>query len=128
MSCIGSNLQSILYIEDDAALARLLQKRMERAGFNVDIAASAEEGFSMLQEQAYDLVLLDYRMPGKNGVQVYQDIRAAGSDVPVILVTAMNGVAAIAAENGIALFLEKPFGIDELLAIIKRTGLAGRAS
>lgn len=100
----GGILQKILYIEDDAALARLLQKRMERAGFSVALAVSAEEGFRMMQQNMYDLVLLDYYLPGMNGLELLDKMQPAVDWPPVIILTAGGDerVALQAMEKGAA--------------------------
>lgn len=124
MSCLGSNLQSILYIEDDAGLARLLQKRMERAGFTVDLAASAEEGFSLMQEQAYDLVLLDYYLPGMSGIELLDKLSPLSDWPPVIVLTASGDerMALLALEKGAADYAVKDAGqlyLDLLPAVMQ---------
>jgi two-component system, sensor histidine kinase len=97
-------LQSILYVEDDEALARLLQKRMERLRFTVHTALTAEEGLKKLDEHSYDLVLVDYNLPGMNGIEMLQKIAERPTPLPVIILTAGGDerIALEALEKGAA--------------------------
>lgn len=97
-------LRTILYIEDDEALARLLQKRMQRRGFEVDVVSSAEEGLARLSMRAFDLVLLDYNLPGMNGLDLLRTLKAHDIRAPVIVLTAGGDerIALQALEEGAA--------------------------
>ena len=77
----------ILYIEDNEGQARLLQKRLSRAGYDVEVATSGEEGIKRLEEKNYDLVLLDYQLPGMTGLQVLEAIVPSEHHAPIILLT-----------------------------------------
>ncbi len=106
------NLQHLLYIEDDEGLARLLQKRLERQRFNVDIAGSAEEGIERIRTTHYDLILLDYHLPGMNGLEALDIILADAEPPPVILLTTSGDerVAVAALEKGAADYAVKDAG------------------
>lgn len=78
--------RNILAIEDDEGLARLLQKRLERQGYNIDIAASGEDGLVFLSRKQYDLLLLDYNLPGISGLEVLSKV-IEGAGPPVIILT-----------------------------------------
>ncbi len=107
-----TSLHRILYVEDDAALARLLQKRMERQQYQIDIAADAEEGLRMLHAQPYDLVLVDYNLPGMSGLEFLDHIAAMEQPVPAIILTAGGDerVALQALEKGAADYAVKDTG------------------
>jgi PAS domain S-box-containing protein len=78
----------VLIVEDDAGVARLQQRRLERAGYEVAVAGTAEDGLRRLEQGGVDLVLLDYRLPGdRTGLEIYAQLKEAGHDLPVILVT-----------------------------------------
>jgi len=82
---------TVLIIEDDAGVARLQQRRLERVGYQVVSAGTAEEGVEKLKAGNVDLVLLDYRLPGNlTGLDVYARLKETGQDVPVILVTGFS--------------------------------------
>lgn len=98
------NLKKILYIEDDEGLARLLQKRMERQRFEIDLSFTGEDGLKKLKENDYDLVLLDYNLPGMSGLDLLQKIQPISDYPPVIMLTAGGDerIALNALEGGAA--------------------------
>lgn len=77
----------ILYMEDDAGLARLLQKNLRRQGYEVELAENGEVGLAMLRDSSYDLVLTDNNMPVCEGVEVIRKLAAEPEAPPVIMVT-----------------------------------------
>ncbi|MFN8374064.1 MAG: PAS domain S-box protein [Anaerolineae bacterium] len=77
----------ILYMEDNEGIARLLQKKLMRAGYEIDITPSGEEGLSLCAERAYDAVIVDYHMPGMSGIQVIQQLAAREMMPPTIMLT-----------------------------------------
>ena len=79
--------RSILYIEDNEGQGRLLQKRLARAGFDVELVLTGEEGIKLLLEKQYDLILLDYELPGMTGLQVLGQMHPSEHHAPVILLT-----------------------------------------
>ncbi len=87
----------ILYMEDDFGLARLLQKNLRRKGYEVDLAEDGESGLLQLEHQAYDLVLIDYNMPGLSGLDVLCRLAQKGTFPPTIMVTG-NGNEKVAVE------------------------------
>lgn len=124
----------LLLIEDDEALSAQLAADLARAGFAVDAAHDGIEGEFLGRETAYDTVILDLGLPGLPGLEVLRRWRAAGNDVPVIVLTARNAwperVAGFKA--GADDYLGKPFHVEELLARIgallrRRGGQAGPA-
>lgn len=82
-----SNPICILYMEDDNGLARLMQRRMQREGFEVDLAADGQQGLAKLEERAYDLLLVDYKMPILNGLEVIRRLSLAGKLPLTVMVT-----------------------------------------
>lgn len=74
-------------MEDDVALARLLQRRLERLGFSVDHAGDGEIGLRMCRENQYDLVIVDHKMPVYSGLEVIQALAEFESPPPTIMVT-----------------------------------------
>ncbi len=77
----------ILYMEDDPGLARLLQKILQRRGFDIDIATNGEEGLVMLDADRYDLMLVDYNMPFLGGIEVIRALVSKNALPPTIMVT-----------------------------------------
>ncbi|HWU48958.1 MAG TPA: response regulator [Asticcacaulis sp.] len=99
-----AGLRDILYVEDDAALARLLQRRMERIGLRVDLADTAEDGLQKLLERAYDLVLVDYNLPGMSGLDLLDRMNALPLTPPAVILTVGGDerIALAALEKGAA--------------------------
>ncbi|MCC7446173.1 MAG: PAS domain S-box protein [Anaerolineae bacterium] len=87
----------ILYMEDNEGTARLLQKRLSRAGYTVDIAATGGQGLALTAANAYDVILVDYKMPGLNGLQVIQRLLEQGQ-LPAIIMLTGTGDEHIAVE------------------------------
>ena len=77
----------ILYMEDDLGLARLVQKKMKRAGYIVDIAKDGQEGLSMYKDNHYDVVAVDYNMPGDNGLEVIKSIASQKPMPQIVMIT-----------------------------------------
>ncbi len=81
----------LLYIEDDTALARLLQKQLQRqCGFDVAVAYDAEDGLRALQRSHYDLAIVDYNLPNLNGLQLLHILKDNGIDTPVAILTGVG--------------------------------------
>ncbi|MGE5381638.1 MAG: response regulator transcription factor [Methylocystaceae bacterium] len=110
----------ILIIEDEGAMARLLQLELEHEGYQVATAADGWSGLEVLQNTHFDLVLLDLMLPGLNGIEVCRRIRRA-YDMPIIMVTArdhtMDRVSGL--DLGADDYITKPFVTEELLARIR---------
>ena len=87
----------ILYMEDDPGLARILQKAMQRLGYGVDIAVNGEVGLAMVDENSYDIVMVDYNMPLCGGIDVLRILSSREKYPPVIMVTG-NGNEKIAVD------------------------------
>ncbi|GEM_PF-156208 len=112
--------QTVLVVEDDRLVARLLRQRLEREGYAVIHCSSGSEGWKVAQEQTADLVLLDVRLPGVNGFELLQRLRTMPTYArcPIIMLTGMGSEGDI--EQGFALgaddYLIKPFSPVELMA------------
>jgi two-component sensor histidine kinase/CheY-like chemotaxis protein len=100
---------TLLYIDDDPALARLVERGLTRAGFRVVLAASANEGFDRLQEGGIDVIALDQYMPGLDGLETLERIMAIPNAPPVVFVTAAQDstIAVTALKAGAADYLVK---------------------
>jgi PAS domain S-box-containing protein len=83
----GTSNRKILYIEDDVGLARLFQRAMERAGYEVELALNGDEGIAKFREGSYALVALDHKMPGKSGLEVIRALVEPGPLPPTIMIT-----------------------------------------
>ncbi|MFG1299229.1 response regulator [Xanthobacter sp. V3C-3] len=88
----------VLYVDDDPALGRLVQRQLGRLGFEVVLAASGEEGLARIAAERFDVVALDHYMPGQDGITTLRAIRALETPPPVVYVTgAQDGRLAVAA-------------------------------
>lgn len=102
----------VLYIDDDAAFGRLVERSLARQGMAVTYASGGDAGLLLLRDNAFDIVALDHFMPGKEGLEVLSEIRALEAPPPVIYVTgADEGRIAVAAlKNGAADYIVKDVG------------------
>ncbi|MDM8542469.1 response regulator [Desulfococcaceae bacterium HSG9] len=82
-----SDSVNILYMEDDLGLARLVQKRMKRAGYNVDIAGDGKIGLEMYETGQYDVIAVDQQMPGYSGLEVIRILASKGPLPPIVMIT-----------------------------------------
>ena len=115
----------VLIIDDEAGIRESLQTLLEFEGYQVESAASGEEGLSRVDERAFDLVLLDLALPDRNGIDVLAEIRAHHAQLPVIMITAYGTVekAVTAMQAGATNFVQKPWDNEKLLADV-RTAVA----
>ena len=112
---------SILMCEDDATLGLLLADFLRRLNFEVDMCSNGEEGLQRFGERHYDLCLLDINMPQKDGFELLQDIREAGSEVPVIFLTERKATEDIVRGYNLGCdeYLTKPCPMEILLCKIR---------
>jgi len=112
---------TILIVEDEFAVARGIQYALQQEGYVVTIARSGEEGLDFAVHQAPDLVVLDVRLPGMDGFEVLRRLRAAGTKMPVLVLTARDDEVdkVIGLELGADDYLTKPFGLRELMSRIR---------
>jgi DNA-binding response OmpR family regulator len=107
----------ILLVEDDLKVGGFLEAALREEDFLVDRAYDGETALEMAAAGAYDLILLDYMLPKKNGVQVAEGIRARGQHTPILMLTARDsdGDVRRGRAAGVNEYLGKPFKFDDLL-------------
>jgi DNA-binding NtrC family response regulator len=112
----------ILVIDDEKSQREILSDILMDAGYEVQTAASAEEGLEYIFRNDFLLVLTDLKMPGKDGIEVLKETLKFNSDIQVILMTAFGTIpsAVNAIKSGAYDYLTKPFEKDELLRVIER--------
>ena len=114
-------MKTILIIDDDASIVKGIQEALKAEHFNVIAAETGEKGLTMARRQSVDLILLDLRLPDKNGEEICRDLRAEGINTPIVMLTSkreeMDKVLGL--ELGADDYLTKPFGIHELFARIR---------
>src|SRR5690606_35212043 len=108
-------------VEDEKSIARVLELELTYEGYKTGVALTGAEGLIQFREQEWDLVLLDLMLPEIHGLDVLKRIRSAGSEIPVILLTAKDDVKDKVAglDLGANDYVTKPFEIEELLARIR---------
>ncbi|MEV5310475.1 response regulator transcription factor [Streptomyces sp. NPDC052610] len=111
----------LLIVEDEKRLAVSLAKGLTAEGYAVDVVHDGREGLHRASEAPYDLVVLDIMLPGMNGYHVCAALRAAGNDVPILMLTAKDGEydEAEGLDTGADDYLTKPFSYVVLVARIK---------
>ncbi len=111
----------ILLIEDEPGIAEFVEKALRAQGHQVDVCADGLQGERAALTTEVDLVILDRRLPGREGVEVLRGIRAGKPDLPVIMLTAVGEVAdkVEALDAGATDYMTKPFSVDELLARVR---------
>lgn len=119
----------VLVVEDDAKVARALREGLESEHFDVEVARTGEEGFFLVNAQAFDLVVLDLMLPGRDGLEVLATLRRRGLQTPVLILTARDAVEERVAglDSGADDYLVKPFAFAELLARIRALLRRGRS-
>jgi len=112
----------ILVLEDEAGFQTLLADILGEAGHQVTSALSGAEALALVQNQPFDLLLIDNRLPGLSGLEFLERFRAAGQQTPVIIMTAYAEVPVVveAMHLGAVDFLVKPFGIETILPLVER--------
>ncbi|MEU5901268.1 MULTISPECIES: response regulator transcription factor [Streptomyces] len=121
----------LLIVEDEKRLALSLAKGLTAEGFAVDVVHDGVDGLHRASEGTYDLVILDIMLPGMNGYRVCSTLRAAGHDVPILMLTAKDGEydEAEGLDTGADDYLTKPFSyvvlVARVKALLRRRGTAG---
>ncbi|MCE5313870.1 MAG: response regulator transcription factor [Armatimonadota bacterium] len=111
----------ILLVEDDEAIAEVIKRGLETAYYDVDIAGDGTAGLAKAKDGSYSLVILDIMLPGMNGWAVCESLRAARSQVPILMLTARDTLEdrVRGLEIGADDYLSKPFEFPELLARVR---------
>src|SRR5215472_15865011 len=112
---------SILIIDDEAAIRESLETLLEFEGYSVESTETGEEGLARLSERTFDLVLLDFALPDRNGLEILSEIRARDSQLAVIMITAYGTLdnAVRAMQKGATNFIQKPWDNEKLLADVR---------
>lgn len=111
----------VLVVEDENRVRRSLAEGLRAAGFEVVTAATGDEGSRLAVSQPFDCVVLDWMLPGRDGLQVLTDLQQSGRATPVLLLTARDAVEdrVLGLDRGAEDYLVKPFAFAELLARIR---------
>jgi two-component system, OmpR family, response regulator len=111
----------ILVIEDDPTVGQYIRRGLEEHRWAVDLVSDGDDGERRASSDAYDLIILDMRLPGKSGLEILNALRAKGSQRPVLVLTAQDAVDAkvTALRAGADDYVTKPFALEELLARVE---------
>lgn len=116
-------MESILIVDDEAAIRELLKYNLEKEGYKVTSASDGEHALNLMDKSRFDLVILDLMLPGINGLEVCRKMRQdhSLSTIPIIMLTAKGEEIdkVVGLELGADDYVTKPFGVRELLARIK---------
>jgi DNA-binding response OmpR family regulator len=111
----------ILVVEDEEAIASVLKKGLEEAGFFVSLAADGQAGLELAQTRSFHLIVLDLMLPKLDGFALCRELREARNPVPILMLTARDAVddRVKGLETGADDYLSKPFEFKELLARVR---------
>ena len=114
--------ETVLVVDDEPRIRRIVEMALGDRGYRVLTAPSAEEAQDVLERERVDAVVTDLQLPGRSGLELLSDIRRADRGLPVILITAYGTVesAVEAIKAGAFDYVLKPFGVDELEALVER--------
>ncbi len=114
-------MSSVLVVEDETRISSFVAKGLDAAGYSAVVVSDGRSALDYLATGSFDLVLLDVGLPGIDGFEVLRRLRAQGSSVPVIMLTARTSVddTVSGLDGGANDYLPKPFKFDELLARIR---------
>ncbi len=111
----------LLIIEDDPRTGAMLRRGLEEEGYEITLCDEGEEGEYLARSGRYDLILLDWMLPGKSGIEILRSLRAEGILTPILMLTARGEIEdkVTGFEGGADDYLPKPFDFEELLARIR---------
>jgi DNA-binding NtrC family response regulator len=115
-------MPTLLIVEDEAKMRRLLELNLAEDGYTVHTAADAEAGLNTLRQEKIDLVVTDLKLPGMNGLEFLQAVRRTNATIPVVVMTAFGTVetAVEAMKAGASDYVLKPFSLEEMKLILRK--------
>jgi DNA-binding response OmpR family regulator len=114
-------LTRILIAEDEERIAAFIEKGLKASGYATEIVGEGGEALTQARSGKYDLLILDLGLPGRDGLDVLESLRAEGTAIPVVILTARNTTREVVAglEGGADDYVTKPFRFEELLARVR---------
>ncbi len=114
-------MAKILVIEDEPKTANAIRSGLRGEGYDANVAKTGEDGFFQLNTEPFDLVILDWMLPGHDGIEILKTLRARGTETPVLLLTARDAIEdrVLGLDSGADDYLMKPFAFAELLARVR---------
>jgi two-component system, OmpR family, response regulator len=124
---IMPNAMKVLVVEDNKKLARFLQRAFHEEGYAVDLLEDGIEALERIESIEYDSIILDWMLPGMDGITVCRTLRERGLSTPILILTARADVSEriVGLDAGADDYLPKPFDLGELLARVRALGRRG---
>jgi DNA-binding response OmpR family regulator len=121
-------MNRVLVVDDNRDLGKLTSEILKERGFRVNIAFDGVSALARIKQEPYDLMILDYRLPGISGLTVLEKTQQIRPNLKTIMVSAFGNEStrARARELGAYAFLDKPFNIDGLVKVVKKTLSKGK--
>lgn len=119
---ISNTMQKILVVEDDKDMRRMIHSILKEEGYKIDKAYNGRHAINKIKSKNYNMVLLDYKLPDMDGLNVLKEIRTMKKSLPVIMISAYGSpsVKLTAKKLGVYRFFDKPFDLKRLVKIIKK--------
>lgn len=116
-------MATVLLIEDDLTFSRILEGFLTKNGFTVKVCHTGKEGLKLAKEQSFSCVLLDYRLPDSNGMEVLEGLKEISPETPVIIMTSFNDIrtAVTAMKAGAMEYITKPINPEEMLMLLNQS-------
>lgn len=113
---------NLLVVDDDVKLCEVLTEELNEIGYNTNFVTNADQALEFVKSNRVDLMLLDLKMPDKDGFYVLQQLKDANNNVKTIVLTAFADVngAMESAKLGALDFISKPYDLDELIISIRK--------
>ena len=114
--------EKILIVDDDVDSLKLIGLMLKRHNYDVVVADAGQKALAKAEAEIPDLIILDVMMPDMNGLEVARRLRASDKtkDIPIIMISAGRDIAQSAMDSGADDFIEKPFGMEDLLEKVAR--------
>ena len=121
-------MNRVLVVDDNRDLGKLTSEILKERGFRVNIAFDGVSALAKIKQESYDLMILDYRLPGISGLTVLEKTQQIRPNLKTIMISAFgnDSTRARARELGAYAFLDKPFNIDGLVKVVKKTLSKGK--
>ena len=114
--------QKLLLVDDEEKMVKYLSRRLEIRGYTVSTASSGEAAVAMVEDNEFDVVLLDFLMPDMNGIEAFKEIKKIRPEIAAIMISAYSdGKTEVESKSlGLSDFIMKPFDMNQLLEAIER--------
>ena len=111
----------VLIVDDSPTEVHYLRSALERNGFETEAAATGQEGVALVQKESPDLVFLDIKMPGTDGIEVLKQLRAVDETLPIVMISGHGNIesAVRAIKMGAFDFVEKPLSLEKTVLVVR---------